>query len=116
MACFRKRGNKWQAQIKLNGSPVIAKTFDLKADAIVWARSIEADNDRGVEPAAGVMATTTFGELIERYRAEISSTKRSFRQESYRLNRFMNHPMHTVMLKDFDLSPKDHPFMGRVLG
>ncbi len=100
MACFRKRGNKWQAQIKLNGSPVIAKTFDLKADAIVWARSIEANNDRSVESAAGVMATTTFGQLIERYRVEISSTKRSARQESYRLNRFMTHPMHTVMLKD----------------
>ncbi len=46
------------------------------------------------------MATTTFGELIARCQAEVTVTKRSARQENYRMKRFLAHPMSKLHLKD----------------
>ena len=47
MASFRQRNNKWQARISRDGHPDQVKTFEAKADADRWARSVESDMDKG---------------------------------------------------------------------
>jgi hypothetical protein len=63
-----------------------AKSFDAKADAERWARTLEAELDR-----SGALADTrletrmTVRQLLERYLLEITPTKRSASSESYRI-------------------------------
>ena len=46
MASIRKRGDKYQVQIRRQGNPAVSKTFHRKADAQQWARQAEADADK----------------------------------------------------------------------
>ena len=46
MAAIRKRGSKWQARVKRDGQ-ALDKSFLTKADAQRWARTIEAEIERG---------------------------------------------------------------------
>ena len=45
MASFRQRGSKWQARIKRDGFPEQVKSFEAKAEAERWARSVESEMD-----------------------------------------------------------------------
>jgi hypothetical protein len=47
MASFRQHGNGWQGRIRRRGYPYITKTFETKADAEQWARSVESEIDKG---------------------------------------------------------------------
>ncbi len=75
MATFRKRGGRWQAQVKIAGK-LKAKTHDTKAQAIKWADMIE----RGPQHSA------TLAEALERYREEVSPKKRGARWERLRID------------------------------
>jgi len=46
MATFRKRGQKWQAQVRLKGHAPLSRSFTLKTDAEAWARQTEAALER----------------------------------------------------------------------
>ncbi|MFT5540220.1 MAG: hypothetical protein ACI82H_001748 [Alphaproteobacteria bacterium] len=50
MASIRKRGRKWQVQIRRKGYPLFARTFQEKTVAIKWARRTESDLDKGLHP------------------------------------------------------------------
>ena len=101
MACIRKRGDKWQAQVKRIGVPILARTFAKKTEAVVWARAIEASFDRNERPPeVDPLTKTTFGEVIARYKREITPTKRSAKQENYRMNRFLGHPISRLLLSE----------------
>ena len=41
MATIRKRGNKWQAQVRRNGRVSVSKSFNTKCDSQVWAKQTE---------------------------------------------------------------------------
>jgi hypothetical protein len=56
MATFRKRGDKWQVQVRLNGCPPISRSFLLKADAVAWARQTEVEADRRAIPVDNWLA------------------------------------------------------------
>jgi hypothetical protein len=47
MASFRQRSNKWQARVSRDGYPDQVKTFEARVDAERWARSVEAEMDKG---------------------------------------------------------------------
>ncbi|WP_433704193.1 tyrosine-type recombinase/integrase [Paraburkholderia sacchari] len=82
MATFTKRGDlQWQAKIRRKGYPQQSKTFDTKADAEKWARSIEGDMDRGRFVSSAEAESTTFTEALDRYESEIASNKRGATQE-----------------------------------
>jgi len=38
MATLRKRNGRWQVQVRRSGAGSLSKTFNLKADALKWAR------------------------------------------------------------------------------
>jgi integrase len=82
MATFTKRGDlQWQAKIRRKGYPQQSKTFDTKADAEKWARSIELEMDRGRFVSTAEAESTTFTEALDRYEREIASNKRGATQE-----------------------------------
>jgi len=50
MATIRKRGIKFQVQIRRNGFPYLTKTFTQLCDAKEWTRHIEISQDRTLPP------------------------------------------------------------------
>lgn len=84
MASIRFRTNKWQCRIQRLGYPVLSKAFDTKEDAQRWARGVERAMDLG-EYTSAETDTTTLADLIDRYKKEVTPTKRGAVQEKYRL-------------------------------
>jgi integrase len=86
MATLRKLRGRWQAMVRRRGVPPRAKSFDRREDAVRWARDLESEADRSGWVADTRLAEkTTLGELLTRYRNEITPTKRSAHTESARL-------------------------------
>ena len=84
MASIRFRIKKWQCRIQRQGFPVLSKAFDTKEDAQRWARGIERLMDLG-EYTPAETTTTTLADLIDRYKQEVTPSKRGALQEKYRL-------------------------------
>jgi hypothetical protein len=77
MAAFRKRNNKWQAQIRIKGQAPRKKSFITKRDAESWARKVEAELEASavrIDPRA--LERSTVCDLLERYRKEVTVAKR----------------------------------------
>jgi len=81
MASFRKRGATWRAEVRRQGVSE-SKTFATKGQAMAWAIQVEAAIDSG---KYGKPSGITFGDLLRRYAAEISPTKRGARWEQIRI-------------------------------
>ncbi|MDO8290602.1 MAG: site-specific integrase [Parvibaculum sp.] len=94
MATIRKLRGRWQAQVRRKGLQPRAKSFDSKSDAEQWARSLEAEVDRG-----GMLADTRLAErmtvrdLFDRYLKEVTPLKRSAKVETYRIKAMMERPI-----------------------
>jgi len=86
MASFQKRGDSWRAIVRLKGVTDSA-TFPRKSDAAAWASRREAEINAG---ARGQVPDKTFGQLLERYRDEVSATKDGARWETTRINKLVN--------------------------
>ena len=54
----------------------MARTFDLKTEAQVWAKQIESEMDRGVYVSRTEAEGTTLAEALERYLREITPAKK----------------------------------------
>ncbi|MGA2638089.1 MAG: site-specific integrase [Methylocella sp.] len=86
MATIRERGNRWQAQVRLQGSPAISNSFIRKSDAEAWGRLKEIEIERGeLQNASGSLKAFSLGGLLTRYEAEVTSRKRGASSERYRL-------------------------------
>ena len=90
MASFRARpgpsGRKvWQVRIKRQGYPEMARTFDRKGEAEVWAKQIEGEMDRGVFVSRAEAEATTLREALDRYEREVTPKKKSRSDERYKL-------------------------------
>ena len=75
MATFRRRktkryGVRWQALIRLKGHPPISQTFDLKTDAVEWAKGVEADLKRGYLQESLEADRHTFEEAVTGYKQD----------------------------------------------
>ena len=78
MASIRKRGAKWQVQVRRNGAPPVNRTFNVKDDAVRWAREQDRAFDRG-ESFSWISQTKDMqlSELLDRYLRDVSPRKRS---------------------------------------
>lgn len=86
MATFRERDSGyWQAIVRRKGYADQSKTFVTKADAEIWARSIEVEMDRGVFVSRAEAESTTLKEALERYEREVTPKKRGAEVEKYRI-------------------------------
>ena len=73
MAAISKRGDSWRAHIRRTGHKSISGTFPTKAQAVAWARGIEAEMDAKRFKDARGLANITLKTVIERYEEEIGA-------------------------------------------
>lgn len=78
MATYRKRGEKWRAEVSANGRRESA-SFNTKAAAQLWARKREDDL------RTGSVSSDTLAEGLKKYAKEVSPTRRGRRWEELRL-------------------------------
>jgi len=92
MATIRKRGPyQWQVSIRRKGYPVQHKTFEMKADAEAWARSVENEMDRGLFISRAEAETTTLEDCLKRYLEEVTPRKKGARQEAMKARIILRH-------------------------
>jgi integrase len=104
MATIRKRGQRWQVQVRRIGYPDFSKSFLTKSDAEKWAREKERAVDRAELPInVGDLKHTTVGDLLERYRDTVTPRKRGSKIEAYRLGAMLKNELASVPLSK--LSP-----------
>lgn len=96
MATFVKRGGTWEAQVCRRGVRKSA-SFRTKTEASAWAVKTEAEILAGIR---GEIPDKPFSALLERYRDEISVTKRGERWERMRIGLLLRDELAKVKLED----------------
>lgn len=111
MATILERRNRegqrigYQVKIRRNGYPNVSKTFERKTDAIRWGIEIESEISRGVFVDRSEAQRNTLRDILERYRDEVSPTKRSNGREASMINVILRRP-ELVDSKISALTPK----------
>lgn len=100
MATFRHRGESWEVQLCVNRQRKTA-TFPTKRECKEWAARTEIEL-RSV--ASGAVPDKPFSALLEKYRDEVSVTKRGERWERLRLNLIMRDELAGVRLPALNAS------------
>lgn len=101
MATLRKRGERWQVQVRRRGRPAVSRSFHLKSDALAWARDQELEADRqGLPTAHKGLRGITVADIVIRYRDEVVPRKRGAVRETFLLNAFFRHPLAQVTLSE----------------
>lgn len=96
MASIRRRGElQWEARIRRAGHPVQCRTFETKARAEAWARSVEAEMDRGAWVDRSETESITLADALDRYAREVTPSKRESgqRQEGNRIRALQSYPI-----------------------
>ena len=93
MASFRYRSNQWQARVRRKGYPDETKSFATRQDAEKWARSIEANIDKGQFINVSEAQRTTLGDLIGRYLVEVTPLMKGASEDTIRLKAIMRKPI-----------------------
>lgn len=93
MASIRQRGIYWEARVRRDGWPTISRSFNTKTDARAWATVIESEMERGVFIDRTEAEKNTLGDLFQRYLTEVSSQKKGYDSERYRLISLQNDPI-----------------------
>src|SRR4029079_16289258 len=92
MATIRKRGARWQVQIRRVGVRPISRSFNVRKDGEAWARQMEVQVDRRDLPSdPKSLQRVTLGQVFERYRNTVSVRKRGYEVERVVLNAFLRH-------------------------
>jgi len=90
MASFRKHRGKWQARVySSNSGGAKSKSFTLRADAVAWAKRLEAQLDEGTI----LRQYPILKELVVRYAQQVTPTKKGSRQETQRLSYWARHTL-----------------------
>ena len=96
MAAFRKIGDRWAAEVCVNGIRK-SKRHDTKAQANSWAAQIEVELGK---MADGVSTTHLLKDVFSRYAREISESKKGAQWEIVRLKMFERFAIANVLLAD----------------
>ena len=99
MGTIRKRGNRYQAQIRRKDYGAIGKSFGTKKDAEKWMRQTEAQLERG-EISIEAPSPYRLGMLMRRYRDEVTAHKKGHITEARRIERLLRDPISKQRLSD----------------
>ena len=101
MATIRKHRSKWQSIIRIQGHPIISKTFVSKSDASRWALLTEGKLRR---EDAGIIKIKypKFEDIARRYIEEISVLKKGYQNERSQILMFIKeawavYPINRIM-------------------
>ena len=87
MATIRKRGSKWQVQVRRHGQTSTSRSFYSKGDAQAWGRHMEILADRGeLDEAHRTIGKLTVRDLLTRYLDEVSVQKKGYDREIHVIN------------------------------
>jgi integrase len=98
VATFERRGKFWRVKIRRAGLPAQTRTFDNKTLAQLWARSVETGIDNGVVVDRRLAERTSLAEILERYRREVTPTKRGAADENLRLKAMALRPFARIRM------------------
>ena len=82
---YQRANGRWQVKIRKTGFPSQSKTFRFKKDAQIWARGVKHQMDTNLFIPGDDAKKTTFGEVAQRYIAEVLPAKRGQVQATYLL-------------------------------
>jgi integrase len=101
MATIRKRGQKYQVQVRRNGHRSITRSFHTFRDADAWARQTEVQADRReLPPDPNRLRAITLGQLITRYKDTVSIRKKTRDRERIMLDALLRRPICSLCLSD----------------
>ncbi len=87
MASIRKRGEyQWEARVRRKGYPVQCQTYESYEEAEQWAVMVESEMVRKVFRSLSKAERTMLKDLLEKYKNEISPSKRGGTKEASKLN------------------------------
>ena len=94
MASITKRGElQWQVKVRRKGYPPQSATFNTRAEAEKWARSVESEMDKGTYVDNSEAQRTTLYEALARYLREVTPRKKGHYAETKRIERWQKHPL-----------------------
>lgn len=106
MATIRKRGDRYQVQIRRSGLKPLAKSFLKHSDALEWARHMEVKADRCDLPVSSAdLKNITVKDVLTRYRDTVCIKKKSCETEVYTINAFLKTRMAAMSL--IQITPAD---------
>ena len=85
MGCVRKRGNSWNAQVRISGWRSFTKTFQTKLDAKQWIVTLEKELKSKPLPEKNIK-NLKLKDLFNKYKFEILPKLKSHKIVSYKLN------------------------------
>jgi len=100
MASIRKRGNRWQVQVRRGGIKGISKSFLRKADAERWCRQMEAAVDAGRYEPPEATSISTVADLLKKYLIQVTAKKKGRVSEAYRLQAIIRSPLGEITVSD----------------
>ena len=98
MATIEKRGQFWRVKIRRTGLPSQTRTFDNRTQAQQWARGVESEIDKGIVVDRRVAQRLSLAEILERYRREVTPTKRGSADENLRLKAMAQRPFARIKM------------------
>ena len=93
MGSIRKRGNTYQAQVRLSGGRHASKSFKTRSEATNWSR--EAAYHLSQEPER-FDERVTLRDVIRRFIKDTAPLRRSGVNEAIRLNRISRHVISSI--------------------
>ena len=97
MSSIRKRGQSYQAQVRLSGGRASSATFKTKAEAQVWVRE---QSFTLVQLPKNRDERTTLGDVIERFISDVIPLRQSGSIEVFRLGMIGRHPIASKRLAE----------------
>lgn len=101
MSSIRKRGNHYQAQIRMSGGRARSATFKTRAEALAWVR--EAAFELSQLPASRD-ERITIAEVIERYIKDVIPLRGSGKIEAQRLSMITRQPLASLRITSISKS------------
>lgn len=83
------KDGRWRAQVRKAGFKPRSKIFPTERQAKVWARGLEAEMDRAQYREPGDSLRVTVRSLFEKFRDQVSPTRKGARWETVRINNFL---------------------------
>lgn len=113
MPTIRKRGEyQWEAQVRRKGYPPQSKTFNTRADADLWAATIESEMGRGVFMDRSDAERNTLGDIIDRFTSEFAPFHYKIRSDGKEAWRFQCGHLKTA-LGQFSLAALDQKLVAQ---
>ena len=85
MATIERYRGKWRARIRRKRAGQRSETFGTRAEAIAWARDIEARMDRGIYRDMRQAEATSLYDALDRYLLEVAPRKKGAKAETNRI-------------------------------